>query len=461
MPGRARAAARVPPKQGGHRRSALHARCCALRQEDEECGMTDDPGLALAATLFDDLRAASLDPPGVSRASYGPGERAAHALARRAAEALGLDCTVDAIGTLRMTLPGADRALPAVLVGSHMDAVPHGGNFDGAAGVVMGLALAARLRAAGRLLPRDLTVLAIRAEEMCWFPAHYLGSRALFGLLPPEAPDALRRSDSGRTLAEHMAEEGFDPAPIRARQALMDPARIHAFIEPHIEQGPVLELAGIPAAVVTGIRGSLRHPRARARGAWNHAGAVPRAHRQDAVLAVAQLATVLDGFWDVAEAGQRDLVLTLGEFWTLPGMHGPTKVPGEVAFSLDIRSEDDGVLDEAAAILAAQAEDAASRRRVALDYGPGMRAAPARMDPALRAALRGGAARAGVPVLEMASGAGHDCATFAGLGVPSAMLFIRNAHGSHNPEEAMALADFGAALDVLDASIDTIAARTA
>jgi N-carbamoyl-L-amino-acid hydrolase len=83
------------------------------------------------------------------------------------------------------------------------------------------------------------------------------------------------------------------------------------------------------------------------------------------------------------------------------------------------------------------------------------------MDPGLRAALRGGAARAGVPVLEMASGAGHDCATFAGLGVPSAMLFIRNAHGSHNPEEAMALADFGAALDVLDASIDTIAARTA
>lgn len=417
-----------------------------------------DAALALAERLFDELRAASLDPPGVSRASYGAGERAAHALVRRAAEGLGLDCEVDAIGTLRMVLPGADRAAAPVMLGSHLDAVPHGGNFDGAAGVVMGLALAARLLAAGRRLPRDLVVLGIRAEEMCWFPAHYLGSRALFGLLPAEAPDALRRSDTGRTLAEHMVEEGFDPEVIRARRPLLDPARIHAFIEPHIEQGPVLVGAGLPAAIVTGIRGSLRHPRCRARGAWDHAGAVPRAHRQDAVLAAAALANALDGFWDAAEAAGRDLVLTMGEFWTLPALHGPTKVPGEVAFSLDIRSEEEAVLDEAAALMRRVAEEASARRRVALDYGAGMRAAPARMDARLRAALRAGAAAAGVPVLEMASGAGHDCATFAGLGVPAAMLFIRNAHGSHNPAEAMALADFAAALAVLEAAIGAIAA---
>lgn len=255
-----------------------------------------------------------------------------------------------------------------------------------------------------------------------------------------------------------MVEEGFDPGFIRAGRASLDPTRIHAFLEPHIEQGPVLVGAGLPCAIVTGIRGSLRHPRCRARGAWDHAGAVPRAARQDAVLATAQLAVALDGFWDQAEAAGRDLVLTMGEFWTLPAMHGPTKVPGEVAFSVDIRSEDDAVLDEAAALLRKMATQALERRRVALDYGAGMRAAPARMDPRLRAALREGAAAAGVACLEMASGAGHDCATFAGRGVPSAMLFIRNANGSHNPAEDMALEDFGAALRVLAAAIGRIAA---
>ena len=419
--------------------------------------MPDDPGLTLATRLFDDLREASLDPPGVSRASYGEGERRAHALVRAAAEALGLEIRVDPIGTLFMTLPGADRALNPVMIGSHLDAVTHGGNFDGAAGVLMGLALAARLRASGRMLPRDLTVLGIRAEEMCWFPAYYLGSRAAFGLLPPDAPDTLRRMDTQRTLAEHMAEEGFDPDFIRHGRASLDPARIHAFVEPHIEQGPVLVEAGLPCAIVTGIRGSLRHPHCRALGAWNHAGAVPRAHRQDAVLATAQLAMALDAFWDRAEATGQDLVLTLGEFWTLPTMHSPVKVPGEVGFSLDIRSEDDAVLDEAFALMQAQAEDVLARRRVTPGYGRGMRAAPARMDPRLRAALREGAARAGVPVMEMASGAGHDCATFASRGVPSVMLFIRNEHGSHNPHEAMEMADFAAALDVLDAAIGTIA----
>ncbi len=166
-----------------------------------------------------------------------------------------MEVTTDAIGTLRMVLPGRDRSLPAVAMGSHLDSVPHGGNFDGAAGVIIGVAIAAALRAAGHAPQRDLLVLGIRAEEMCWFPAHYLGSRALFGLLPREAAETLRRVDTGRTLAEHMAEQGLDPTPIREGRVLLDPARIACFIEPHIEQGPVLVEEG-PAA---GRR--LRHPR--------------------------------------------------------------------------------------------------------------------------------------------------------------------------------------------------------
>jgi beta-ureidopropionase / N-carbamoyl-L-amino-acid hydrolase len=421
--------------------------------------MTHHAAMTLAAQLFDALREASLDPPGVSRASYGPGERAAHAIIREAAEALGLECRVDPVGTLFMTLPGADRSLSPVMIGSHLDAVTHGGNFDGAAGVVMGLALVAQLRAEGRVLPRDLTVLGIRAEEMCWFPVNYIGSRAAFGLLPPHVPDTARRSDSGKTLAEHMIEEGFDPQFIREGRASLDPARIHAFIEPHIEQGPVLVGAGLPCAIVTGIRGILRHPICRARGAWNHAGAVPRGFRQDAVLAVAQLAARLDALWDQVEAQGGDLVLTLGEFWTPAAMHAPTKVPGELAFSLDIRSEQDAVLDAVVALMAEMAAEAGAKRRVTLDYGEGMRAAPALMDPRLRAALRESAVAAGVPVMEMTSGAGHDCASFVVKGVPSAMLFIRNQNGSHNPDEAMDLEDFGAALTVLAGAIQDIAEK--
>ncbi len=420
--------------------------------------MTHDTPMALAAQLFDALREASLDPPGVSRASYGEGERAAHAIIRSAAERLGLECRVDPLGTLFMTLPGADRSLSPVMIGSHLDAVSHGGNFDGAAGVVMGLALVAQLQAEGRPLPRDLIILGIRAEEMCWFPVNYIGSRAAFGLLPPHVPDTARRSDSGRTLAEHMAEEGFDPDFIRQGRASLDPARIHAFIEPHIEQGPVLVGAGLPCAIVTGIRGILRHPICHASGAWNHAGAVPRGFRQDAVLAVAELATRLEALWDRVEKSGQDLVLTIGEFWTPAEMHAPTKVPGAVRFSLDIRSEQDAVLDAAEAVMRDVAAGTRARRGVSLDYGEAMRAAPALMDPRLRAALRAGAQAAGVPFLEMTSGAGHDCASFVLKGVPSAMLFIRNQNGSHNPDEAMALEDFAAALSVLAGAIESIAA---
>ncbi len=416
------------------------------------------PGPALAARLFDALRQASLDPPGVSRASYGEGEAAAHALARAEAEALGLECNADPAGNLFMTLPGADRDLPATFIGSHLDAVPHGGNFDGAAGVLMGLAACAELRAAGTTLPRDLTIMAVRAEEMCWFPAFYLGSRAAFGLIPAHLPDEVRRSDSGRTLAEHMAEQGLDPDFLRQGRASLDPARIHCFIEPHIEQGPQLAAAGIPVAVVTGIRGSLRHPRCLAQGRWGHAGAEPRANRADAVLAAAELASALDSFWQAEEAAGRDLVLTLGEFHTPTAMHGPTKIPGELRFSLDIRSEDRAVLDAAAALLAARAESIAAQRGVTLSYGAGMRVEPLRMAPWLRAALNAGAVAAQVPVLEMASGAGHDALIFGQQGVDCAMLFIRNTGGSHNPEEAMELADFNAALAVLLAALPQICA---
>lgn len=405
--------------------------------------------LALATDLFTRLAAATADPPGVTRASFGEGEATAHRMLAEAARALDMEVTTDAIGTLRMVLPGRDRSLPAVVMGSHLDSVPHGGNYDGAAGVIIGLGIAAALRAAGHTPQRDLLILGIRAEEMCWFPAHYLGSRALFGLLPKTAPDTLRRVDTGRTLAEHMTDLGLDPTPIREGCALLDPARVACFIEPHIEQGPVLVEEGIPVAVVSGIRGSLRYPQAQALGAHAHAGAVPRRHRRDAAMATVRLIAALDDRWSRLETSGADLVCTTGILATDPAHHTSTKIPGVVRFSLDIRSLDAALLAELDAWLTAEAARIGAARGVSFDFGPPTHAAPALMDPDLRALLMRSAARAGVTAREMASGAGHDCATFAGLGIPSVMLFLRNDHGSHNPDEALEMADVGAALAVL------------
>src|SRR4029079_12594378 len=124
---------------------------------------------------------------------------------------LALEQRIDAAGNLYLTLPGRDRSLPAIMTGSHVDPVPEGGNYDGAAGVVAGMAMLARWRRAGRQPQHDITVMGVRAEELSWFPAPYSGSLAAFGLLEPEALDKCVRPDTGRSLAQHMAEAGFQP----------------------------------------------------------------------------------------------------------------------------------------------------------------------------------------------------------------------------------------------------------
>ncbi|MFK7945877.1 MAG: Zn-dependent hydrolase [Paracoccaceae bacterium] len=401
-----------------------------------------------ARRLFDELARETVDPPGITRDTFGAGEAFAHALIRREADRIGLEHHTDAIGNLYVALPGQDRNAPVLMTGSHVDSVPHGGNFDGAAGVLAGLALLEHL-ASGPPPPCDVVLMAIRAEEMIWFPEHYLGSRAAFGLLPRDTPDRVKRADTGRTLAEHMEAEGFDPQPIRDGRALLDPARIAAFVELHIEQGPVLVEKGAPVGVVTAIRGNVRYRYASIRGQTTHAGGVPRASRRDAVLAGAELAGRLEAEWIKLEQAGHDLVLTIGQFTTDPAQHGITKVPGALDFTLDFRSADPAVLDRFDVFLRFCAEDIAARRGIAIDLGTHTRASEASMDPVLRKGLMAAAQSQGVEAIELPSGGGHDCAVFAGQGVPSAMIFVRNENGSHNPEEAMEFDDFTAAWQVL------------
>lgn len=420
--------------------------------------MPATPEILRAETFLADLRRRTLDEPGVTRASYGEGEQLAHDLVRVWADELALETGSDYAGNLYMTLPGSDRTLPCVMMGSHMDSVPHGGNYDGAAGVVAGMAALQRMLRSG-LAPRmDLTVVAIRAEELSWFPAPYIGSRAAFGILPASVLDTVVRVDTGRTLAAHMADAGGDPEQLRAGKRHLDPARIKAYIEVHIEQGPQLVKLQKRCAVVTGIRGNHRYKHCRVSGEYGHAGAVPRGDRRDALLAAVEFVAGLESMWKRREASGEDLVCTVGEFHTDNTVHTITKIPGDVRFTMDYRSYSERVLVDCQRELSQLAKRIGSERNVTIDLGEQTHAAAAVMDANLLALAQRTARRVGIDAPDMASGAGHDCAVFANEGVPCAMIFIRNADGSHNPEEKMTIEDFAEACALLHGMLDELVA---
>jgi N-carbamoyl-L-amino-acid hydrolase len=304
----------------------------------------------------------------------------------------------------------------------------------------------------------DVTVMAIRAEELSWFPAPYIGSRAAFGILPPDVIDSVVRFDTGRTLGEHMRALGYDPDAVRAGRRHLDPGRIAAYLEVHIEQGPHLVNLAKRCAVVTGIRGNHRYKHSRVTGEYGHAGAVPRNERRDALLAAVAFVSALEEMWKRREAAREDLVCTVGEFHTDAAFHTITKIPGEVRFTMDYRSYDESVLVDCHRELVETAQRIGRERRVAIDLGEHTHAEAAVMDPALLALARRTAQRLGIDAPDMASGAGHDCAVFANAGVPCAMLFIRNEHSSHNPKEAMEIEDFAEACRLLHGMLDELAA---
>ena len=401
-----------------------------------------------AADLFAEMEKHTHDGIGITRASYGEGEQKAHDIMAEAARELGLGVAQDPACNSYFTLPGKNRRAPSVLIGSHLDSVAQGGNFDGAAGVVSGLTALAALKDAGVQPNVDVTVMGIRAEESAWFGVSYLGSRAALGMLPAGALDA-KRSDNGRSLADHIAEMGGDPEALQRGPAILDTSLVRAFLEPHIEQGPVLDQKEIPIGVVTGIRGNRRLPHARCIGRYAHCGGEPRWNRQDAVIAVSEFVMALDAVWTETEAGGGDFAYTVGKFFTDAGRHAMTIVNGEVQFSLDIRSLDPDFLIEMEDRLQEIARAITARRGVRFELGQVTKAAPGRMDTIIRNSLWQGVREKGHPAIEIASGAAHDSAAFAAAGVPTAMIFIRNANGSHNPDEAMRIEDFMVATDLL------------
>lgn len=399
--------------------------------------------------LFAELARCGRTEPGFTRPSYSPEETAAHAAVARCASDLGLAIARDAAANTAMTLPGRDRTLPPILIGSHLDTVAQGGNFDGAAGVVAGLAAVAAIRQLGLEPERDISVLGIRAEESVWFQVSYIGSRAALGALPDEALDAAR-IDSGLSLAAHIAREGGDPDALVRGPAAFNAAAIHAFLEVHIEQAPSLEEAGIPVGLCTGIPGNVRYPDVRIAGRYDHVG-TPRRFRRDAAMAGAEIALALDRVWAEREAAGCAMAVTFGRFHTDAAAHGLTTVPGEFRFSLDMRAYAAAVLAELEAAFLAAVAEVSDRRGVTVTLGPRAEAGVGAVAPRIRDGFAAAADALGIATRPLGSPASHDAAAFAKAGVPMAMLLVRNANGSHNPREAMVIDDLLDAVAILTA----------
>ena len=410
----------------------------------------------LASHLFKTFREMSFDGIGISRETYGAGETAAIEIIERLARAEGFATRTDAARNLIVTLAGRDPSLPVVATGSHLDSVPQGGNFDGAAGVIASFLALLDARDTGPPL-RTMELYVLRGEESAWYGGPcYFGSRALFGQLT-DGDFASKHRSSGRTLADHMADQGVDLPAIRSGKPLDDPKRFACWMELHIEQGPVLIAREKPVGLVTGIRGNIRHRRVVCRGEAAHSGAVPRWLRHDAVLAMADLLVRIDEHWRVLLEWGEDLVLTSGIVETNPAEHAVSRVPGEVAFAFEYRSQDDKTLRSFGQLLQNECAQVGKKRGVTFELGKPVRTDPARMSEKLIRILEEGAGEAGVAAEIMPSGAGHDSAVFANAGVPSAMVFVRNDKGSHNPHEAMEMADFHAGAEVLSRALRRVA----
>jgi hydantoinase/carbamoylase family amidase len=358
---------------------------------------------------------------GVTRVAWSEELFAAYAWVGDRMRDLGLDVKIDAAGNLIGRWEAGMG--PAVLAGSHLDTVPSGGRFDGALGVVGAMHAVAQLKKEGFQPRRPLWVAAFMDEEGTRFNAALFGSRAFVGEGVTDVGD--RVDGGGMTLREAMAAAGYDLD--RAAEASRV-ANVRAYLELHIEQGPVLEADGIQLGIVTSIVG-LRGYRVQLRGEANHAGTTPIAHRRDAFAGAARIAL------DLRDAATKhdNVTANVGKITVEPG--GANVVPGFADFTIDVRAPTaDGIhqlehlVEETVGRVAAEEGLTAELEQTfALD--------PLELDSHLVDVVERAALAEGASVMRMPSGAGHD-AMVLGRHVPAAMLFVRSRRGmSHSPEE--------------------------
>jgi allantoate deiminase len=378
---------------------------------------------------------------GANRPALSEHEDAAHALVKGWMRDAGLETYTDAVGNLYGRLPGREARLAEVWCGSHLDSVPRGGRFDGALGVV------AALEAVSRLEPgaRTATVVAFRDEEGWRFGDGFLGSRAVSGQLNAAGLDNADRD--GITVREALAAGGHPFTPV---DGWLVPAPA-AFVEAHIEQGPVLAEYDAALGVVTSIVGILEL-RVVFAGAAGHAGTTPMGSRRDAALCAAAFQVAA-----AAAAGDiPDAVATIGSAIVVePG--ATNVIARRTTVRVDARAPDAERLTALEQALVRAADEAAQAHGCEARMDVTMRIEPVACDPGLRDVLE--RAAAGAPSLP--SGAGHDAQVLAQAGVPVAMLFVRSLNGgvSHSPAESSSPEDVAACVHALEVALRELTGR--
>ena len=351
----------------------------------------------------------------------------------------GMTAGFDALGNVVGRYEASERDAPVVMTGSHLDSVRNAGKYDGLFGIITAIACVKDLHDRGKRLPYTLEIVGFGDEEGVRFSATLIGSKAMAGSFEPAWLD--KTDDNGVTMREALLQFGGDPEGWRSLDRRG--TNVVAYVESHIEQGPVLLNEGLPVGVVTAIAGATRL-RVRVTGLAGHAGTVPMGARKDALTAACEMTLAVEKHCG-AQAG---LVGTVGKMTVLPG--AINVIPQEVEFTIDVRSGDDAVRRAAVAALQERFAEIARRRNVEVVAAPFYAADAAPCDPALQRQFAEAIAAHGIPVRHLPSGAGHDAMVFPAV-APTAMLFVRCGNNgiSHHPDETMTAEDAEVATSVL------------
>jgi allantoate deiminase len=380
----------------------------------------------------------SEEPDGLTRVFLSREQRAVDDLVLGWMSEAGMDARLDAIGNCVGRYEAAEPARACLMLGSHLDTVRDAGKYDGMLGVVTAIECVAELHRAGARLPFAIEVVGFADEEGVRFGATLLGSRAVAGSFDDAVLDAV--DADGVSMRDALAAFGLDPA--RIPEAAHRRGDVLAYAELHIEQGPVLEALGLPVGVVTAINGGNRVSIDIA-GTAGHAGTVPMHLRRDALAAASECVLAIERLArDAAE-----VVATVGRLVVSPG--AVNVIPGGVRFTLDVRAPTDDARHAARDAMERECRAIAQRRGVGIAMSPLWDARTSLCDGALQRQFAAAVDAEGLHVHRLPSGAGHDGMALIDI-APIGMLFVRCKGGiSHNPAEAVDVADIDAGARVL------------
>lgn len=396
--------------------------------------------------LADDLAHWSESSGGLSCTFFSEAHRAVARQLRDWFAAAGLVSEIDPVGNVVGRLSGSQPGARTLILGSHYDTVRNAGKYDGRLGILCALVVLESLR--GTRLPFAIELIGFSEEEGVRFATPYLGSRAIVGKLDAAMMNV--RDRSGHRFGDVIAAAGHDVGQLPA--LVRKPASIMAYLEVHIEQGPVLLNQNVPVGIVTAIAGSVRYALA-IEGEAGHAGTVPMGARHDALLAAAEIAL----FVERRACAEPGLVGTVGRFEVPEG--AINVIPKRCELSLDIRAQDDDTMARALADILTESRAIAERRGVRLSARELLRANAVPCAPHLQQLLAESIREADLPVNRLASGAGHDAAMFDGI-TDIGMLFVRCGNGgiSHSPLETVTAEDAGIAAQILRDTLMRMAA---